>query len=334
MATIDTLERPAAVQRGRRLEYFTVVWNTVEGLVAFVAGMIAGSISLVGFGIDSFIEVTSGSVLLWRMSVDSDVHRRKQNEKRALRIVEVCFLLLAAYIAYDSIVELWSKRAPEHSIAGIILACVSLVVMPILPRAKRKVGGLWAAPLCRRMQNRLSFARIYRPSCWAGCCSTPSSGCGGPILWRRSSWFPSSQKKESKECRVKPATIVAVGLLRMSPILTVVAASVTTFAATNVDDIFLLTLFFARRVPTRRIVAGQYLGFAAIVAVTLAAVWTVGLAVPRAWVRPLGILPIAIGMKELLQTHKGRRVPKADGSTTRTRPGPTDSHMVRRTQSS
>jgi cadmium resistance protein CadD (predicted permease) len=100
----------------------------------------------------------------------------------------------------------------------------------------------------------------------------------------------------------------------MSPILTVVAASVTMFAATNVDDIFLLTLFFARCVPTRRIVAGQYLGFAAIVAVTLAAVWTVGLAVPRAWVRPLGILPIAIGMKELLQTRKGRRVPKADGS--------------------
>jgi cadmium resistance protein CadD (predicted permease) len=100
----------------------------------------------------------------------------------------------------------------------------------------------------------------------------------------------------------------------MSPILTVVAASVTTFAATNVDDIFLLTLFFARRVPTRRIVAGQYLGFAAIVAVTLGAVWTVGFAVPRVWVRLLGILPMAIGMKELIQTHKGRRVPKADGS--------------------
>jgi divalent metal cation (Fe/Co/Zn/Cd) transporter len=116
------------------------MWNTVEGLVAVVAGMIAGSISLVGFGIDSFIEVTSGSVLLWRMSVDSDVHRRKLNERRALRIVGGCFLLLAVYIAYDSTSDLWSKRAPEHSIAGIILACVSLVVMPILSRAKRKVG--------------------------------------------------------------------------------------------------------------------------------------------------------------------------------------------------
>jgi len=111
MATIDTLERPAAVLHGRRLEYFTVVWNTLEGLVAVVAGIVAGSISLVGFGIDSFIEVTSGSVLLWRMSVDSDVHRREANEKRALRIVGACFLLLGAYIAYDSISDLWSKRA-------------------------------------------------------------------------------------------------------------------------------------------------------------------------------------------------------------------------------
>jgi len=140
MPAIETLERPAAVLRGRRLEYFTVVWNTLEGLIAVVAGVIAGSISLVGFGIDSFIEVTSGSVLLWRMAVDSDVHRRETNEKRALRIVGTCFLLLAAYITHESILDLWSKRAPEHSIAGIVLACVSLIVMPLLSRAKRKVG--------------------------------------------------------------------------------------------------------------------------------------------------------------------------------------------------
>ncbi len=108
--------------------------------MAIVAGPIAGSISLVGFGIDSFMEVTSGSVLLWRMSVDADVLRRERNERRALRVVGVCFLLLAAYIAYESATDLRSKRAPEHSIAGIVLACVSLVVMPLLSRAKRKVG--------------------------------------------------------------------------------------------------------------------------------------------------------------------------------------------------
>jgi divalent metal cation (Fe/Co/Zn/Cd) transporter len=140
MSTTDTMERPSLVLRGQRLEYFTIAWNTFEGLVAVIAGAVAGSISLIGFGIDSFIEVTSGSVLLWRMSVDSDVHRRETNEKRALRIVGTCFLLLAAYITYDSILDLWSKRAPEHSISGIVLACVSLVVMPLLSTAKRRVG--------------------------------------------------------------------------------------------------------------------------------------------------------------------------------------------------
>ena len=136
MAETTVLERTAIVLRGRRLEYFTIGWNALEGLVAVVAGAIAGSISLVGFGIDSFIEVTSGSVLLWRMSVDAEVRRREINERRALRIVGVCFLLLATYIAYESALDLWSRRSPEHSIPGIVLACVSLVVMPLLSRAK------------------------------------------------------------------------------------------------------------------------------------------------------------------------------------------------------
>src|SRR5262249_44457327 len=101
----------------------------------------AGSISLVGFGIDSFIEVTSGSVLLWRMSVDADVRRREKNEKLSLRVVGVCFIALAAYILYESISDLVNKKAPEYSIPGIILACVSLVVMPLLSRAKKGVGN-------------------------------------------------------------------------------------------------------------------------------------------------------------------------------------------------
>ena len=134
------LERTAVVRRGRRLEYFTIGWNAVEGLVAVTAGFLAGSVSLFGFGIDSFIEVTSGSVLLWRISVDSDERKRERNEQIALRIVGICFLSLAAYIAYESFADLWFKRAPEHSVPGIILACASLVAMPLLSRAKRRVG--------------------------------------------------------------------------------------------------------------------------------------------------------------------------------------------------
>lgn len=140
MAETAILERAAFVHRGRKLEYFTIGWNSLEGLVAIAAGVVAGSISLVGFGIDSFIEVTSGSILLWRMSVDADVPRRERNERRALKVVGTCFLFLALYVAYESVMDLWSKRSPEHSIPGIVLACVSLVVMPLLSRAKRKVG--------------------------------------------------------------------------------------------------------------------------------------------------------------------------------------------------
>src|SRR3954463_10522900 len=125
-----TIARQAIAHRGRRLEYFTIAWNTLEGLIGVSAGLLAGSISLVGFGIDSFIEVTSGAALLWRMSVDADVGRREQNEKISLRIVGGCFVALAAYILYESIADLIAIRSPEHSLPGIILACVSLVVMP------------------------------------------------------------------------------------------------------------------------------------------------------------------------------------------------------------
>jgi divalent metal cation (Fe/Co/Zn/Cd) transporter len=135
-----SLDRQAAAERGKRLEYFTVAWNSLEGLVALIAGALAGSISLVGFGIDSFIEVTSGATLLWRMTVDAEEQTRERNERFSLRIVGTCFLALSAYIAYESVADLISQKAPKHSIPGIILACVSLIVMPILSRAKKRVG--------------------------------------------------------------------------------------------------------------------------------------------------------------------------------------------------
>jgi divalent metal cation (Fe/Co/Zn/Cd) transporter len=147
-----TIARRAA-HRGRRLEYFTIAWNTLEGFISVGAGLLAGSISLVRFGMDSFIEVTSGATLLWRMSVDEDVESRERNDKLSLRIVGVCFIALATYIAYEAITDLASKTAPAHSISGIVLACVSLVVMPILSRAKKKIGN---APEQRSNECRCS----------------------------------------------------------------------------------------------------------------------------------------------------------------------------------
>ncbi len=141
MAQAVALSRAAIAQRGRKLEYFTIAWNTVEGLVGVAAGAIAGSISLVGFGIDSFIEVASGAALLWRMSVDSDTYSRERNERRALQMVGLCFIGLAIFVTYESAMDLLGKQVPQPSVPGMILACASLAVMPLLSRAKRSVAA-------------------------------------------------------------------------------------------------------------------------------------------------------------------------------------------------
>jgi divalent metal cation (Fe/Co/Zn/Cd) transporter len=135
----DADRRPLAAH-GRRLEYFTIAWNSAEGLVAIVAGATAGSISLVGFGVDSIIEVASGAAVLWRMSVDANACQRARSERLSLRLVGWCFLLLATYVAYEAVADLASQTPAAHSLAGILLACASLVVMPLLSRAKRRVG--------------------------------------------------------------------------------------------------------------------------------------------------------------------------------------------------
>jgi divalent metal cation (Fe/Co/Zn/Cd) transporter len=121
-----------------RLEYFTVGWNILEAAVALVAGVLAGSIALVGFGLDSIIETVSGLALLWRLRQRGDFEA--EAESRALRIVGLTFFALAAYVSYESITDLWRQEHPRESLVGIILAGVSLVVMPLLGRAKRRVA--------------------------------------------------------------------------------------------------------------------------------------------------------------------------------------------------
>ncbi len=137
---IDGMSRASLVRRGRRLEYFTIAYNSLEGVIAIVAGLFAGSIALVGFGVDSVIEVTSGAALLWRLNRDVDEAGRERVEAITLKIVGVCFLALAAYVSYDSVTSLIRREPPEESIPGIMLAVASLIVMPLLVRAKRRVA--------------------------------------------------------------------------------------------------------------------------------------------------------------------------------------------------
>jgi divalent metal cation (Fe/Co/Zn/Cd) transporter len=132
--------RAEAARTGRRLQYVTIVWNSAEAVVALTAGFFAGSIALVGFGFDSVVEVTSGAAALWRLGHDSDEVKREAAERRSLRIIGICFLILAAYVLYESAAVLAEGTAPQRSFVGIIVAALSLIVMPLLVRYKRRIA--------------------------------------------------------------------------------------------------------------------------------------------------------------------------------------------------
>jgi divalent metal cation (Fe/Co/Zn/Cd) transporter len=139
--TIDQdATRSASVRRGRGLEYITIGWNLLEGIISIVAGAMAGSISLVGFGLDSLIEVSSGAALLWRLHLDAP-ERRERAEASALKFVGICFLALGAYLGIDSAYSLFGHRPPDKSYVGIGISLLSLIVMPLLARAKRRVAA-------------------------------------------------------------------------------------------------------------------------------------------------------------------------------------------------
>jgi divalent metal cation (Fe/Co/Zn/Cd) transporter len=132
--------RARNVRRGLALEYLSVGYNSLEGIIAVASGLIAGSIALVGFGFDSAIEVLSGVTLLWRLHSDADEGRRERIEAISLKIVGMLFLLLAAWVLYDASRSLLLGDAPEESLPGIILAALSVMIMPLIVRAKRRVA--------------------------------------------------------------------------------------------------------------------------------------------------------------------------------------------------
>jgi divalent metal cation (Fe/Co/Zn/Cd) transporter len=127
-------------QKALYLEYFTVGWNVLEGAIAIVAGVLAGSIALVGFGLDSYIEVAAAVVLIWRLRKQGD-EEEELAEQRAIFVVGVTFLALALYVTYESVTKLIFHEQPAESLVGILLAIVSLIVMPLLAWQKRKVAA-------------------------------------------------------------------------------------------------------------------------------------------------------------------------------------------------
>jgi divalent metal cation (Fe/Co/Zn/Cd) transporter len=131
----------ATVRRGILLSYATIGYNTLEAIGSLVAGMLAGSVALIGFGIDSVIEVIASIAAQFRLRADADLLRRSGAEVRTLRIVGWCFVALAAYVTIDSAKSLYLREEPERSWFGVIILVLSVIVMPALAWAKRRVAS-------------------------------------------------------------------------------------------------------------------------------------------------------------------------------------------------
>ena len=139
-ATTSTLdsERVIHTRAGRKVEYLSIAWTSLEGIVGLVAGLLAGSIVLIGFAVDSLIEVASSGVLLWRLS---DHPLAEQRERLAHRLVGVGFLALATYIVIEAVGDLLSHRPPQVSYFGIVYAGACVIVMRLLARGKRRAAA-------------------------------------------------------------------------------------------------------------------------------------------------------------------------------------------------
>jgi cation diffusion facilitator family transporter len=131
-------------KRALILSYFTVGYNIFEGVVSIIAGILANSIALEGFGMDSFIESLSGSIMIWRFKKYGKISRDEEErvEKRAAKLIAISFFILAAYILYESIRKLYSREIPDPSIIGLIIVILSIIVMPVLFYLKYRTGVL------------------------------------------------------------------------------------------------------------------------------------------------------------------------------------------------
>lgn len=140
LAEPPTLTRPAAVRRAQQLTSLTIGYNVAEAIVAIIAGIAAGSVSLIGFGLDSTVEVSTGLILAWRLRQERRGGCMTDYDRRAQRMIAVCFGALAAWVGYEAVTQLVAREAPGVSIPGIVVAGLSVVLMPMLARAKRRLA--------------------------------------------------------------------------------------------------------------------------------------------------------------------------------------------------
>jgi divalent metal cation (Fe/Co/Zn/Cd) transporter len=152
--------RRAAVRRSRLLNRVTIGWNVAEGVIAVAAGALAGSVSLVGFGLDSGIEVSAGVILAWRLAKEGRVDCMADFDRRATRLIALSFAALACYVGVESVRDLLGGSAPDVSPVGIVLAGLSLVVMPFLARAKRRLAPVLGSQAAASEADQTSLCAV------------------------------------------------------------------------------------------------------------------------------------------------------------------------------
>ena len=157
MSGITAVERHDLVRRGLRLQCFSIAWNFCEALLSIAAGVISRSTALIAFGADSLIEMASALAVVWRLHRDRDQTRRDRAERTSLRIVGACFIALGIYVASESAFALLRHEAPERSLLGIGVAIGSLIAMPLLAAAKRRVATVIGSTAMRSDAKQADF---------------------------------------------------------------------------------------------------------------------------------------------------------------------------------
>src|SRR5437899_9286779 len=135
---------------GRRIEFLSIGWTALESIVGIIAGVLAGSVALIGFGFDSVIEVVSSLVLVWRLS---DASATEDREAFAHRLVGICFLALALYVSFEALKDLLTHSPPRVSYFGFIFAAAGVIVMPLLARAIRRAAAMFQSVTLNAASN-------------------------------------------------------------------------------------------------------------------------------------------------------------------------------------
>ena len=197
--------RDALAKRIRLLVAATITYNVIEAVVAITAGTIASSTALIGFGLDSVIEVSSAAAVAWQFSA-RDHAVREAREKTTLRIIAVSFFALAAYVSVDAVRALTGTGEAERSIPGIVIAALSLAVMPFLSAAQRRAGRELGSASARSPTPSRPCCAPTSPRCsWSAWSSTPPSAGPGPTRSPPWSSPPSQSRKAATPGRARAA---------------------------------------------------------------------------------------------------------------------------------